>query len=306
MNDASGQPVIIEVALNGGKTREAQPHVPLTPGEVARDGIACLDAGATIVHNHTGDPVVGGSGAHDPAPYEEAWRAILAERPNAILYPTAAGGGAHTNVEERYGHVHALAATGVLGMGLVDPGTRNVGGLDANGLPRAVNLTYQNTFADARYMFDACRDLGVGVSISIFEPGFLRVVLAYHRAGALPPGVMVKLYFGSGEFSFGLPPTVPSLEAYLAMLEGTDLPWLVSAHGGGDVVGCGLARAAFERGGHVQVGLEPFGGPRTPTNVELIEETVTVASEVGRPIASADETAAILGLPNYPVAPTRP
>ena len=90
-------------------------------------------------------------------------------------------------------------------------------------------------------------------------------MLAYHRAGALPPGVMVKLYFGSGEFSFGLPPTVPSLEAYLAMLEGTDLPWLVSAHGGGDVVGCGLARAAFERGGHVQVGLEPFGGPRTPT-----------------------------------------
>ena len=195
MNDASGQPVIIEVALNGGKTREAQPHVPLTPGEVARDGIACIDAGATIVHNHTGDPVVGGSGAHDPAPYEEAWRAILAERPNAILYPTTAGGGAHTNVEERYGHVHALAATGVLGMGLVDPGTRNVGGLDANGLPRAVNLTYQNTFADARYMFDACRDLSVGVSISIFEPGFLRVVLAYHRAGALPPGVMVKLYF---------------------------------------------------------------------------------------------------------------
>ena len=68
------------------------------------------------------------------------------------------------------------------------------------------------------------------------------------------------------------------------MLEGTDLPWLVSAHGGGDVVGCGLARAAFERGGHVQVGLEPFGGPRAPTNVELIEEAVTVASEVGRPI----------------------
>ena len=299
--------MIIEVALNGGKTREAQPHVPLTPGEVARDGIACLDAGATIVHNHTGDPVVGGSGAHDPAPYEEAWRAILAERPNAILYPTAAGGGAHTNVEERYGHVHALAATGVLGMGLVDPGTRNVGGLDANGLPRAVNLTYQNTFADARYMFDACRDLGVGVSISIFEPGFLRVVLAYHRAGGAAAWrdgqallrlrrVLVRAA-ADGPEPRGLPRNAS---------RATDLPWLVSAHGGGDVVGCGLARAAFERGGHVQVGLEPFGGPRAPTNVELIEEAVTVASEVGRPIASADATAAILGLPNYPVAPTRP
>jgi uncharacterized protein (DUF849 family) len=303
MNEVQGQPLIIEVAVNGGKTREQQPHVPLTPGEVARDGIACIDAGATIVHNHTGDPVIGGSGAHDPAPYEEAWRTILAERPNAILYPTMAGGGAHTNVDERYGHIDALAEANVLGMGLVDPGTTNMGGLDAEGLPRAVDVIYQNTYADARYMIDSCRDLGVGMSISIFEPGFLRVVLAYHRAGALPPGSMVKLYFGSREFSFGLPPTVPSLEAYLAMLEGTDLPWLVSAHAGGDVVGCGLARAAMERGGHVQVGLEPFGGPRTPTNVELIEEAVEVATALGRPIATADQTASILGLPTYPLLP---
>ena len=303
MNDVSGQPVIIEVAVNGGKRREQQPHVPLTPAEVAADEIACFGAGATIIHNHTGDPVIGGSGAHDPAPYEEAWRAVLAERPNAILYPTMASGGAHTNVEERYGHITALAAANVLGMGLCDPGSTNMGGLDADGVPRAVDITYQNTYADARYMMDTCRDLGVGVSLSIFEPGFLRVVLAYHRVRAPPPGAMVKLYFGSGEFSFGLPPTVTSLESYLAMLEGTGLPWLVSAHGGGDVVGCGLARAAMERGGHVQVGLEPFGGPRTPTNVELIEEAVEVARDLGRPIASADQTAEILGLPQYPIVP---
>ena len=63
MNDVSGQPVIIEVAVNGAKTREQQPHVPLTPAEVAADEIACIDAGATIIHNHTGDPVIGGSGA---------------------------------------------------------------------------------------------------------------------------------------------------------------------------------------------------------------------------------------------------
>jgi len=303
MNDLSGQPVIIEVAVNGGKRREQQPHVPLTPAEVAADEIACIDAGATIIHNHTGDPVMGGSGAHDPAPYEEAWRAVLAERPNAILYPTMAGGGVHTNVEQRYGHVRALVAANVLGLGLVDPGTTNMGGLDADGLPRAVDRTYQNTYADVRYMMEACRELGVGLSISIFEPGYLRVVLAYHRAGALPPGAIVKLYFGSAGFSFGLPPTIPSLEAYLAMLEGTDLPWLVSAHAGGDVVRCGLARAAMERGGHVQVGLEPFGGPRTPSNVELIAEAVEVARELGRPIATADQTAEILGLQRYPIVP---
>ena len=224
MNDASGQPVIIEVALNGGKTREAQPHVPLTPGELG--GARRYRLPRRRRHDRP-QPHRRPGGRRQRGARSGAVRGGVARDPRRAAQrdPLPDGGrrsGAHTNVEERYGHVHALAATGVLGMGLVDPGTRNVGGLDANGLPRAVNLTYQNTFADARYMFDACRDLGVGVSISIFEPGFLRVVLAYHRAGALPPGVMVKLYFGSGEFSFGLPPTVPSLEAYLAMLEGTE------------------------------------------------------------------------------------
>ena len=36
--------------------------------------------------------------------------------------------------------------------------------------------------------------------ISIFEPGFLRVVLAYYNAGALPAGTLVKFYFSEGGY----------------------------------------------------------------------------------------------------------
>ena len=56
--------------------------------------------------------------------------------------------------------------------------------------------------------------------VSIFEPGFLRVALAYHAAGRLPPA-KIQLYFGGPALPFGLPPTASSLDAYLAMLEGT-------------------------------------------------------------------------------------
>ena len=297
---ANGAPVIIEAAINGGTPRSRNPHVPRTPAEVAKEALRCMEAGAAIVHNHTDDPVIGGSGVHDPEPYIEAWRPILRERPDALLYPTMAGGGPHVTIEQRYSHVVTLAEAGLLAQGLVDPGSTNFGGLDEEGLPRPVDVVYQNTYRDARYMVETCERLGVGMSISIFEPGFLRFVLAYHRAGRLPRGAMVKLYFGSGALSFGLPPTLPSLEAYLAMLEGTGLPWLVSAHAGGDVVGCGLARHALERGGHVQVGIEPFGGDRTPKNVELIEEAVALAADLGRPIATPDEAAAILDLPSRP------
>ena len=66
--------------------------------------------------------------------------------------------------------------------------------------------------------------------------------LAWQRSGRLPPGAMVKLYFG-GELEFGLRPTVTALEAYLELLEPSGLPWSVAVLGG-DVVGCGLARGS--------------------------------------------------------------
>lgn len=289
-------PAIIEAALNGATPKSRNPLVPRTPGEIAIDAVRCLDAGATVIHNHTDDPTFGGSGVHDAAPYIEAWRQILHERPGAILYPTMGSGGPHVTIEHRFAHHDALAKAGVLGMALVDPGSTNVGLADAEGLPQPVDLVYWNTYRDVRYMFAWCEREGIGASISIFEPGFLRVVLAYHAAGRLPRGAFVKLYFGAHEpLSFGLPPTLPALEAYLSMLEGTGLPWLVSAYGG-DVVRCGLARLALERGGHVQVGLEPYAGERTPTNVDLIDEVSEVAAQVGRSIATPVEARRIVGL----------
>ncbi|MBI2766780.1 MAG: 3-keto-5-aminohexanoate cleavage protein [Chloroflexi bacterium] len=293
-------PVIIEAAINGATPKTRNPAVPRSPAEVAAEGLRGLAAGAAIVHNHNDEPVVGGrSGVHDPAPYIEAWRAILAERPDALLYPTMASGGPHTTISERYAHIPALAEAGVLRVGLVDPGSVNVGGADHDGLPAAIDATYVNTFADARHMFETCAALDLGPSISCFEPGFVRVVLRYWRAGRLPAGSLVKFYFGGEYVNFGLPPTAPSLDAYLAMIEGTGLTWSVAVLGG-DVVGCGLARLALERGGHVRVGLEDYAGPRTPTNVDLIGELVALCGSVGRPVATCGEAAAILGLPRSP------
>ena len=117
-----GDAVIIEAAINGATPKSRNAMVPRTPGEVAEDGLSCLEAGAAIVHNHNDEPVVGDAPEHDPAPYIEAWTAILAERPDALLYPTMPSGGPHTTFERRYAHIPALADAGVLRIGLVDPG----------------------------------------------------------------------------------------------------------------------------------------------------------------------------------------
>lgn len=70
------------------------------------------------------------------------------------------------------------------------------------------------------------------------------------RWSAVSP-TTIELYFGGGRPLFGLPPTRPGLEAYLDMLEGTGLPWLVAVLGG--EVTNGSAQLAIEHDGHVRV-----------------------------------------------------
>lgn len=290
------RPVIIEIALNGGLPKRANPNVPRSEDEIVADALTCLDAGASVIHNHNDEAVIGGDVAHDPMPYARAWRRIRASVPDVICYPTMAGGGPDIDIATRYAHVESLAASRDLDLGLVDPGTTNFGRFDASGIPRADEVIYQNSYADAVHMIECCRRNRVGMSVSIFEPGFVRVVRAYAEAGRLPAGTFIKFYFGGLRAGFGLPPTAKALDAYLEMIEGLGLPWLVSVQGG-DVIACGLAQVALERGGHLQVGLEP-SGDRTRTNQALVAQAVALlARNDGHP-ASCTEARAIIGLPN--------
>jgi len=260
--------------------------------EIVSDALVCLEAGAAIIHHHTDDGLL--VGRHATEPYREAWTAVARTAPDVILYPTMGGGGAHTNIRERYAHLEELADLGLLRLALVDPGSVSLGPRDADGLPMAIDLVYQNTFADARYMFDVCIARGLAAHVSIFEPGFLRIALAYHAQRRLPPA-KIQLYFGGDALPFGLPPTAASLDAYLAMLAGTELPWMVGVIGG-DVTET-LAALAIERGGHVRVGLEDYVGSERPRNAELVRTIVAMAERLGRRVATPAEAAEILRLP---------
>jgi 3-keto-5-aminohexanoate cleavage enzyme len=270
-------PVIIECAVNGATSRARNANVPITPDEIAAVGLACFAAGAAIVHQH--DDVL--SAPHHSveemaARALEAYEPILATRPDAIVYPTTNFGDGP--ITERWGHHEILAAAGVIRMGLLDPGSLSLGAPGADGIPRG-NFVYAHSYDEIRVKAEGCRRLGLGPSIAIFEPGYLQVVMAYHRAGQLPQGAFVK-----------------ALDLYLDMLVDSGLPWGVAVLGG-DVVGCGLAAEAVARGGHIRVGLEDFGGASAPSNVELVEAAVAVAHAGGRTVASCAEAAALLDLP---------
>jgi uncharacterized protein (DUF849 family) len=278
----AGDAVIVEAAINGVTTKEQNPYTPRTPDEIATDARRCLDAGAAIVHNHV--DVVAVTGDVAAARYLEGWTPVWRERPDALLYPTFNYGLPGENTT----HEPVLAAAG-LRIGLVDPGSVNLG-----------RFVYANSADDIDAQLAVCHEHGLGPSLAIFEPGFLRIALDLSEAGRLPPGAMLKLYFGgdAGYLGgvFGLPPTRTGFDAYLAMLDGCGLSWSAAVIGG-DVVESGIARLALEAGGHLHVGLEDYAGERRSTNAELVAEAVALAASVGRPVASSDEAAALLGLP---------
>jgi uncharacterized protein (DUF849 family) len=285
-------PVIIEAAINGLTPRTTNPHVPKTADEIATDALACFRAGAAIVHNH-------GAVFGDPdavmAEYLAAWRPVLADRPDALLYPTA-------NVVDGsfdLRHLELLAASGQMRLTFCDPGSLNLGAVDADGVPIG-SFIHTNSFDSiAAQMELATRDR-VGPSLAIYEPGFLRCVLAWWRAGRLPQGSMIKLYLSTEQgymgAPFGLPPTPAALDMYLDLLGDCPIPWAVSVVGG-DVVRSGLAEHAVRHGGHIHLGLEFHAGDRTPTNVELITEAVQLCDRLGMRVATPDEAAQLLDLP---------
>src|SRR5436190_378733 len=144
-------PVIIEAAINGVTAPERNPAVPRSPAEIAADAVRCLAAGAAIVHSHNAEFALDGARAAER--YLEAWRPVLRERPDAIFYPTA---GAGVTIAERYAHEVLLAEAGVLRMGLVDPGSVNLGGADEHGLPLPIDYVYVNSYRDILYQVDLC------------------------------------------------------------------------------------------------------------------------------------------------------
>lgn len=285
--------MIIEVALNGATRPAAQPHVPISPEQIAADGISCVEAGATIVHQHDDLRAIRTAGGGPEAMAGlglEAYAGLLSVHPEVLVYPTANFLG--STIHERWDHHRVLAAEmpaaglGRLRMGLVDPGSVTLG-----------SYVYGFTPAEVAYKWESCRELGLGASIACFTPAYVEAVIAEHTRRGLPPGSLVKFYLSR---DFGLPPTLESLDRYIGMLAGTGLPWAVAVLGG-DVVEAGIASAAIERGGHVRVGLEDYAstahsGGRQPTNVELVTEVAELARRSGRGVASCAKAARILQL----------
>jgi uncharacterized protein (DUF849 family) len=87
------RPVIISCALTGGgDTAGTNPHVPVTPEQIANEALAARAAGAAIVHIHVRDPLTG-KPSREPALYREVVRRIRSAGSDVLINLTTGAGG---------------------------------------------------------------------------------------------------------------------------------------------------------------------------------------------------------------------
>jgi 3-keto-5-aminohexanoate cleavage enzyme len=283
--------VMIEAAINGNAIRELNPHIPYTPDEIAADAIATCEAGAALIHFHVREPETG-KWVQDLAYYSEVYRQTR-RRCDALLWPTFPLG---DDAERRFSHFVELSRDPVTkpDLGAADMGSVNLVSYDP--VAKKVHnedFVYCNSYKTIRYFLTKSRELGLRPTLQIFDPSFLRAALVFLDQGVLTEPLLLKFYLGGPELPFGMPPTLKSLEAYLAMIKDVRANWFAATLGGDNLP---LVAIIVSLGGHVRVGLEDWQYTREGqlSNPQVTARAAAIIRSMGHDVATPAEARKIL------------
>ena len=281
---------IIECALNGPWTRKRQPLIPISVSECIEAGLACVAAGASIIHVHPYDETRGVQ-CDDWEIYARIIEGIRA-RADVPVYPTIPLGtqeASQRDATARYSATQQLAARGLIELAAVDPGSVNF--TLANGEP---GFVYANPEEDILHGLALAATHHFKPAYAIYEPGFLRAGAALHARVAGAPEPLYRFMFSS-DFLFGFPPEPYALEALLQLKDScaAAAPWMVSGLG---VDVTPLILAVVARGGHLRVGLEDAPLGSTLSNVQWVERAVRAVETAGGTVASPSGMRQLLDL----------
>jgi 3-keto-5-aminohexanoate cleavage enzyme len=288
------KPVWLEVALNGPWSRDRQPRIPLQADEIFADALACADAGASVIHFHAYDPVTGRQ-RDDYDIYAPIIERIRS-RVDIICYPTVPFAGSVDSphpltAQQRFGAVEKLLQAGLIEWSALDPGSTHIAHLDDIARGKQ-GFVYANPESHIRYGLELATRYAMTPSYAIYEPGFMRLGAALHKAYPGAPMPVYRLMF-SDAIAFGFPAQPWALEAYLQLIarEAPTAPWMVAGLG---VEIEPLIDATVRRGGHVRVGLEDAPMGCTRDNLDLTQRARRMIEAAGGTLANAAQVRAAL------------
>jgi len=269
----SVEKLIVTVAPTGSVPTKAQnPHLPLTPQEIAETAYRCYEEGASIVHVHArrdGRPTL------DAEVFAQTHR-LITQRCDMIVQ-ISTGGRAGTDPVARAAAVR-----------LIKPEMASL----TTGSVNFPDRVYENSFETIEYLATAMREVGTKPEMEIFDASMINNALRLVRQDLAREPLHFNFVLGL----LGAQPATAKILLHLTELIPANATWTVSGIGRHQLP---MATLALVIGGHVRVGLEDnlyYGPGELASNEQLVARVVRLARELGREVASPAEARRILGL----------
>jgi 3-keto-5-aminohexanoate cleavage enzyme len=269
-------PVIITCAITGAETtRERQPHLPITPEEQAIAAEEAMRAGASIIHLHVRED--DGKPSQRVERFEESILAIRKRAPGVIIQ-ISTGGAIGESIENRAKPLSLKPEMASLNLG-----TMNFG-----------EDVFFNHPKDIVALASRMHQAGVIPELEIYETGMLESALRLAKQGILREPLHFQFVLG---VPGGMSGDIRNLVHLVSLLPSQDLHWGVAGIGRYQLP---LAVQAMTMGGHVRVGFEDNifykKGEIARSNAQLVERISRIAHELGREVATPDQTRKLLGI----------
>jgi 3-dehydrocarnitine:acetyl-CoA trimethylamine transferase len=280
--------VFITCAVTGSADSVGKnPHVPVTPAQIAASALEAHAAGAAIVHLHVRDPH-SGLASRDPALFREVVQRIRSENSGVILNLTGGMGGDilfgpeqeplalrpgtdFVGPQERIAHVLDLVP--------------EIGSLDCGSLNFDEQL-YGTTPNFLRSMARAYQSLRILPELEVFELGHIELAKQLLAEGLIDQPPLFQLCLG---IKYGAP---ASSEAMQAMRDALPPGSRWSAFGLGRMQMPMVAQSVL-LGGNVRVGLEDnlyLDKGVLATNAALVARARAIIELLGVRVLTAAET----------------
>jgi 3-keto-5-aminohexanoate cleavage enzyme len=297
----SKKKVIITAAITGGiHGKWANPSLPVTAEEQARDALECYEAGASIVHIHVrGDD---GQNTPDLKYYNKTIKLIREKCP--IIRQIGNGIGArvettHTITKTGRKQVHSEIIQPTLEerlnlLNIVPPPemhTINAGTFEFR-TPYG-GAVFSNPMDFNKKYIKRCKKKGFGLEIEVYDSSHIANILEFVDQNVLEPPLHFSIVLG---IKGGAPATVENLVHMVHQIPDGST-WQVVTVGKYNLR---TTLIAMCMGANVRTGLEDTiyyqKGELVRSNAQLVKRMVGLAKQIGRKPATVDETKQILNL----------
>jgi uncharacterized protein (DUF849 family) len=279
--------VIITCAVCGDNPASKNPHIPITPEEIAAASIEAAKAGAAITHIHVRD-LETKTGSRDIDLFTEVVERIRESDTDVIINLTA-GIGALMYLDpanpgqplpesdmltamERLAHIEKLKPE----ICALDCGTIMFGGFD---------LLFINLPTIVREMAKRLQEIGVKPELEAFDSGHLAFINQLIREDLIDNPPMIQLCLG---IPWGAPATTATMLAMVQELP-TNCNWTSFGVGASEFP---MAMQSVILGGNIRVGLEDnlyLKRGVLASNTDLVENAARMVERMGGRILSPAE-----------------